>query len=147
MEVILLKDIDNLGKEGDVLKVKDGYGRNYLLARKLAILSNPQALSMIEGKKKKKEIEIEKQKKDAEKLSEKIGSLSCTIAVESGSEDKIFGTVSAEMIKNVLLQDKIEIDKREIQIDEPIKKLGVYQVKIKLYPEVTASLRIWIVKK
>ena len=147
MEVILLKNVDKVGKQGDVLKVKDGYGRNYLLPRKLAVLSTPEAVKMIEVLKKKQQEELKKQKSQAEEMAAKIGALSCTIAVEAGVEDKIFGAVTGEMIRNNLRNDGLEIDKKDIIIEEPIKKLGVYSVNVKLHPEVTAVLRVWVVKK
>ncbi|MCK4462684.1 MAG: 50S ribosomal protein L9 [Candidatus Omnitrophica bacterium] len=147
MEVILLQDVEKLGREGEVVKIKDGYGRNYLIPRKLAILSSAQALKILEVKKKRRIREEEKSKSAAKSISEKISSLSCTISVESGLDDKIFGTVTPEMIRNALMQEELNIDKKHILIEEPVKKLGVYQVKIKVHPEVIASLRIWVVKK
>lgn len=147
MEVILLQDVEKLGKEGEIVKIKDGYGRNYLIPRKLAIPSSTQAFKILELKKKRKVLEEEKSKSAAKDISEKISSLSCTISVESGLDDKIFGTITPEMIRNALIQEGLNIDKKQILIEEPIKKLGVYQVKIKLHPEVIASLRIWVVKK
>ncbi len=147
MEVVLLQDVEKLGKEGEIVKIKDGYGRNYLIPRKLATPSSTQALKILELKKKRRILEEEKSKSSAKSISEKISSLSCTISVESGLEDKIFGTVTPEMIRNALMQEGLNIDKKHILIEEPIKKLGVYQVKIKLHPEVIASLRIWVVKK
>ena len=147
MEVILLQDVEKLGREGEVVKIKDGYGRNYLIPRKSAILSSAQALKILEVKKKRRIREEEKSKSAAKSISEKISSLSCTISVESGLDDKIFGTVTPEMIRNALMQEELNIDKKHILIEEPVKKLGVYQVKIKVHPEVIASLRIWVVKK
>ena len=147
MKVILLQDVEKLGKEGEIVKIKDGYGRNYLIPRKLAIPSNAQALKIVELKKKRRMLEEEKTKSAAKTISEKISSLSCTIAIESGLEDKIFGTVTPEMVRNALMQEGLNIDKKHISLEEQIKKLGVYQVKIKLHPEVIASLRIWVVKK
>lgn len=147
MEVILLKDIEHLGKEGDIVKVKPGYGRNYLLPRKLALLSSQEAVKALEDRRKKKKAGEEKIKKAAEANADKITALSPTITVEAGVDDKIFGTVTPEMVRNSLRQEGIEIDKRDVLIEEPIKKLGVYQVRIKLHPEVEASLRVWIVKK
>ena len=147
MEVILLQDIEKLGRENDVVKVKDGYARNYLIPRNLAVLSSPNALKTLELRKKARQAKEQIKKKDLEELSKKINSLSCTIAVESGVDDKIFGTVTSEGIRNAIGQEGVDIDKRNILIEEPIKKLGVYQVKIKLHPEVKAALRIWIVKK
>ncbi len=147
MEVILLQDVEKLGKEGEIVKIKDGYGRNYLIPRKLAASSSAQVLKILELKKKRRILEEEKSKSAAKSISEKISSLSCTITIESGLEDKIFGTVTPEMIRNALMQEGLNIDKKHILIEEQIKKLGVYQVKIKLHPEVIASLRIWVVKK
>jgi len=147
MEVILIKDVETIGKTGQVVNVKDGYGRNYLIPNKLALESSPQALKMLDSLKKKREKEELKKKQEAEELSKKIAALSCTISVEAGVEDKIFGAVTTDMIKNHLRQEKIEVDKKQIILEEPIKKLGVYQVPVKLHPDVTATLRIWVVKK
>jgi large subunit ribosomal protein L9 len=102
---------------------------------------------MLDSLKKKREKEELKKKQEAEELSKKIAALSCTISVEAGVEDKIFGAVTTDMIKNHLRQEKIEVDKKQIILEEPIKKLGVYQVPVKLHPDVTATLRIWVVKK
>ncbi len=147
MEVILLKDVEKLGKEGEIVEIKDGYGRNYLIPRKLATLSNPQGLKILEVRKKRRILKEEKLKSEAKSISEKISSFSCTISVESGLDDKIFGTVTPEMIRNALIEERLDIDKKHILIEEQIKKLGVYQIKIKLHPEIIASLRIWVVKK
>jgi len=147
MDIILLKDVDKLGKEGDIVHVKDGYARNFILPRKLGIASTPEALKVLERKRKKKEEGLEKLKTEAEAVSKKIASVSCTIPVEAGVEDKIFGAVTSDMVKNALKQEGIEADKRNVVIKEPIKKLGVYKVDIKLHPEVTAELKIWVVKK
>ena len=147
MEVILLKDVDSLGKEGDVLNVKDGYARNFLIPQKLAAAASPDMLNMVESKKKKKVKQEEKRKQEAQGVAKKIADSSFTIAVEAGVEDKIFGTVTAEMIKNTLRQEGVEVDKRDIVMEEPIKKLGVYQIPVKLHPDVIAELRVWIVKK
>ncbi len=147
MEIILLQDVEKLGKEGDTVKVKDGYGRNYLIPRKLAVPCTYQAIKALELKKKKNARKKEKLKLEVQDISKKIASLSCTIPVEAGVDDKIFGTVTSEMIRNAIRQEEIDVDKNNILIEEPIKKLGVYQIKIKLHPEVTTSLRIWVVKK
>jgi large subunit ribosomal protein L9 len=147
MEVILLQDVESLGKQGDLIKVKDGYARNFLFPRKMAALSTPESLKMIEQTKKKKAKEDEKMKAEAEEIAKKINALSCTISVEAGVEDKIFGTVTPEMIKNMLRQENITVDKKDVIIEEPIKKLGVYQIKIKLMHGVEATLRVWVVKK
>jgi len=147
MKVILLQDVAKLGKEGDLVSVKDGFARNYLIPRKCAVPSTAEALKTLEQRKKKKVLSEQKLKVQAEELAKKITNLSCTIAVEAGVEDKIFGTVTSEMIRNSLRQDGIEVDKKDIIIEEQIKQLGVYQINIKLHPEVNTTLRVWVVKK
>lgn len=147
MEVILLTDVESLGKEGEVVSVKDGFARNYLFPRSLAASITPNLLKVMEQKKAKKEIELKKMKSEKDELAKKIGAISCTISVEAGVEDKIFGAVTQEMIRNAIRPEGIEVDKKDIILDEPIKKLGVHQVAIKLHPEVTASLKVWVVKK
>ena len=147
MQVILLQDVKALGKEGDTVKVKDGYARNFLLPKKLAMPSTPGAIKILEAKKKKREQELEKQKDTAEELAKKISEVSLTISMEAGVEDALFGTVTSDMIFHALQQEGINVDKKSITIPEPIKKLGVYNVEVKLHPEVKANLRIWVVKK
>jgi large subunit ribosomal protein L9 len=147
MEVILLQNVESLGKQGDLVKVKDGYARNFLIPQKLAAASTPESLKMLEQMRKKRAKEDAKMKAEAEEIAKKIGALSCTIAVEAGVEDKIFGSVTQEMVKNALRQEGIEVDKKDIIMEEPIKKLGVYPINIKLMHDVTGTLRIWVVKK
>lgn len=147
MNVILIQDVKNLGELGSEIEVKDGYARNFLIPQKLAMEATPAALRVLEKKKKEKAIREEKIKEECSLLAEKIAALSCTISVEAGEKDKLFGAVTAENIAEALSAEAIEIDKRKIELDEPIKKLGVYDVEIKLHPEVIAKTRVWVVKK
>ena len=147
MKVLLMQDVEKLGKEGEVINVKDGYARNFLLPEKLAMFANQEALRQVERKKKKRETEEKNKKIQAEELAKKIKELSLTISVEAGVEDKIFGTITNEMIKNSLKNEGFEVDKKQILFDEQISKLGVYQIKVSLHPEVTGDLRVWVVKK
>jgi len=147
MEVILLNDVRSLGKEGETVKVKDGYARNYLIPRKLAMPYAKGAIKIVEEKQKKAALKLEKEKKSAKEIAEKIKKLSLTISTEAGVEDVLFGSVTSEAIARALKQEGIEVDKKNITLDEPIKKLGVYNVKVKLYTDVTETLRIWVVKK
>jgi len=147
MQVIMLQDVDKLGKEGELVSVKEGYARNFLFPRKLAAVSTTQIVKTLEQKKKKREEELAKMKAAAEAIAKKIAARSCTISVEAGVEDKIFGSITPEMVRNSLRQECIEIDKKDISIDEEIKKLGVYQAKVTVHPLVTAALRIWVIKK
>lgn len=147
MEVILLKDVKSLGKENNTVKVKDGYARNYLIPRKLAMSYSASAVKIIEAKKKKAELKVEKEKKAAQDLAKTISQLSLTIPMESGVNDTLFGSITPEVISHALRQENIQIDKKNIIIKEPIRKLGIYNIEVKIHPEVKESLRVWIVKK
>jgi ribosomal protein L9 len=147
VKVILLENIDRLGKIGDVITVKEGYGRNFLIPNKKAKLATSGNMKSLEAIKKKESIEIGKQIEAAKALAARIAALSLTISAQAGDEEKLFGSVTADTISDALKDEGIAIDKKEIVIEEPIKKLGVYQVTVKVHPEVKASLRLWIVKK
>lgn len=147
MKVILLEDIDRVGKAGDTVLVKDGFARNFLLPKNKAKEATPGNMKMLEVLK-KKQLEEERKKLDAAKaLGEKISNLSLTISAQAGEEEKLFGSVSNDTIAGALGEEGITIDKKDIILDEPIKKLGAYQVSVKIHPEVKASLRVWVVKK
>jgi len=147
MKVILTQTIDRLGKIGDIVNVKDGYARNYLFPKNAAKDATPGNMKMLDLLKKKQALEDAKKLDEAKALAEKIAALSITISAKSGEEEKLFGTVTTEMISSALGNEKIVVDKKDIVLDEPIKKLGVYQVGVKIHPEVKASLRVWIVKE
>lgn len=147
MKVILKEDLKNIGKSWEVVDVKDGFARNYLIPNKLAVIATTENLKAIETDKKKRELEKSLEKSELEALAAKISSLSCTIQAASGEEDKLFGSVTTEDIAKSLQDEGINIDKKQIFIEEPIKKLGVYQAKIKLNSEVAATLKFWVVKK
>ncbi|MFA5146687.1 MAG: 50S ribosomal protein L9 [Candidatus Omnitrophota bacterium] len=147
MKVILVEDIDRLGKMGDVVTVKEGYARNFLIPKKKAKEATPGNMKLLETLK-KKAAEVERKKMEEMKaLADKISGLSLTIGAAAGEEDKLFGSVTTDAIANALNAEHIVIDKKDIILDEPIKKLGVYQVIVKVHPEVKANLRVWIVKQ
>ena len=147
MEVILREKVENLGNVGDTIKVADGYARNYLLPKKLALKSTLEAKKIIAEEKKKKAIKEEKEKKNALSMVQKIEKISCTIARQVGEEDKLFGSVTSADIAEALKNEGIEIDKKKIELAEPIKSLGVYHIPIKLHSEVIANVKIWVVKE
>ncbi|RMF66130.1 MAG: 50S ribosomal protein L9 [Calditrichaeota bacterium] len=147
MKVILQKDYENLGKVGDVVEVKNGFARNYLIPKKFALQATPQNLKVIEQQRKHKEIQASKEKRAAEELAEKLSTVSLTATVAVGEEDKVFGAVTSHNIAELLKAQGYEIDRRKIQLDEPIKALGVYEVPIKLHSEVEAKIKIWVVKE
>jgi large subunit ribosomal protein L9 len=132
---------------GDVVTVKEGYARNYLIPKNKARIATPSNMKSLESLKKKKAEEDAKIVEAAKALAAKIAGLSLTIPAQAGEEDKLFGSISNEMIAEALATEGVVIDKRDITIEEPIKKLGVYQVVVKVHPEVKATLKVWIVKK
>ena len=147
MKVILKQDDDKLGKTGEVITVKSGYARNFLIPRQIAYEATPGNLKKFEEEKKKIASQMNKEVKNAKILAEKLGKVSCTIAVSVGEEDKLFGSVTSQDIFNALEEKGIQVDKRKIQLDDPIKALGIYTVSIKLHTDVTANVKVWVVKK
>ena len=147
MKVILTQTVDRLGKIGDIVNVKDGYARNYLFPKNAAKEATPGNMKILDSLKKKQALSEAKRLDEAKALAQMITALSITISARAGEEEKLFGTVTAEMISAALKNEKIAIDKKDIVLDEPIKKLGVYQVGVKVHPEVKASLRVWVVKE
>jgi large subunit ribosomal protein L9 len=147
MQIILLENIPSLGKAGDLVKVSDGYGRNYLVPQKKAILATEKSLKVIEHQKRQVQQRIEKAKKDAEKLGQRIEKLSCTFAKTVGESGKLFGSVTSMDIENYLKENGIEVDRKKVSLEEPIKNLGVFTVPIRLHPEVTTHLKVWVVQE
>jgi len=147
MQVILLEDIPSLGKAGDQVKVSDGYGRNYLIPQKKAMLATEKSLKAIEHQKRQVQQQMGKAKKDAARIAQEIESLSCTFAKSVGESGKLFGSVTSMEIEAYLKENGIELDRKKIHLEEPIKNLGMYTVPIKLHPEVTAQLKVWVVQE
>jgi len=146
MEVILVEDMPSLGKMGDLIKVADGYGRNYLIPQGKAIKATTHNLKILGHQTKQLRNKIDKIRRDAEKLAKRIEAVSCTVAKPTAGEEKIFGSVTSMDIAEGLKVEGIEVDRKKIILDEPIKTLGIYTVPLKLHPEVTAHLKVWVVK-
>ncbi len=148
MKVILLKEMKDLGKNGQVVEVKDGYGRNYLIPYGFALVvtrENSKRLEQIQERRRKL---LDKTKKEAFKLREKIENASLTITTHVKENGEIYGTIGEGQIAKALKNEEgINIEKEKISFPEPIKKIGAYKLDIELYPEVIASLRVWVVKK
>ncbi len=147
MEVILKQDIVSLGKANTVVKVKDGFARNFLIPNGLAVPLNPANLKKLEAEKQKKSLQAQKVKKEAEALKEKFASVSSTIRVLAQEDEKLYGGISAQDLAAALKEEGLGIDKNQILLDEPIKSLGIYEVPLKLHPEISAKIKVWIVKK
>ncbi len=147
MKVILKDDIKNLGNCGEIVEVKGGYARNFLIPKNLAAPATPGYLKSIDEIKQQKAIKDNKRKREAEKLKDKLEKISLTAEVLVGEEDKIFGSVTAANIASLLADQGFTIDKRVIHLEEPIKAVGVYTIPIKLEKEVVANIKLWVVKK
>jgi large subunit ribosomal protein L9 len=147
MNVILTEDVAHLGSAGDMLKVKDGYARNYLIPKCLAIVATTENVKQLEHQKRQIQSKLNKLKKDSEGIAKKIEGVSCTIARAAGEEDKLFGSVTSADIYASLKNEGIDVDKKKILLDEPIKSLGIFTVPIKIHSEVTANLKVWVVKE
>ena len=146
MRVILRKNIEKLGKAGDIVEVKNGYARNFLFPQNLALPSTPGNLKRVEDEKRVLMKKQEKIKEEAENLAKKLEKKSITIPVQVGEKEQMFGSVTAQDIANVLKQEGFSIDKNQIDLPEPIKSLGIYNVKINIHPGVTPVIRVWVVK-
>lgn len=147
MKVILIEDVKDVGVMGGIVVVKDGYARNFLFPKKLAKPVTDSNLKIIEEIKKKKALAIMREKKQAEELKEKLSLMSCTIAVEAGEDDKLFGSVTTQDIAHAFEMEGLSIDKKKIILEENIKKLGVYHIMVELHPEVTGEVKVWVVKR
>ena len=145
MELILKKTVDTLGEEGDIVKVKSGYGRNYLIPKKLAVVANKANLTLLEQEKAVIESSREKQRQEAESLSKKVSGTSITIQHRAGEEEKLFGSVTAADIAEKLAELDIQIDKKNILLAESIKTLGEVVVPIKVGYQVTSEITVTIV--
>lgn len=146
MKIILNENIDSLGQENSIVEVKNGYARNYLIPKGMAVKATSSNLRKLQEKKKIQELRLKKAKKQAESLSKKLKKMSCTIAVKV-EDDKMFGAVTSLDIVKSLKEKNIYLDKTDILLDEPIKELGVYNISVKLHPEVTAEVKVWVVKE
>ncbi len=147
MKVILTQTVEKLGKMGEVVDVKDGYARNFLFPKNFAKEATAGNLKGIEGLKKKQAAIEAKKLAEAKVAADKISAISLTIAVEAGEEDKLFGSITNDMIATALEAEGVKVDKKDIVLDESIKKLGSYQITVKVVPEVKATLKVLIIKK
>jgi len=147
MKVILSQDVEQVGKAGTVLEVADGFGRNYLIPRGMALPATARSINQVEHQKRIVADKIATARKDAEGLKGRLENVACKVAREAGEEDKLFGSVTIRDIADALAEEGIEIDHRKIVLDQPIKHLGVYSVEVKLSTDVVAKVKVWVVAK
>jgi large subunit ribosomal protein L9 len=145
-ELILLEDVADLGKIGTVVKVKPGFARNYLIPRGLATKATAGAMRQLEVKKKRLRVEYEKAMGEARKLAEDIARVQIVMPVQAGDDDKLYGSVNAHQIAQALAENNVVVDRRKIDLAEPIKTIGAHQISILLHPEVTATVKVFVTK-
>lgn len=147
MEIILNQDVDKLGKTGQIVKVKNGFARNFLIPRGLALPATSGNLKKLQQEKLKETLQIEKIKQEAQHLKDRLTNLSLTLPALTHEDGKLYGSITANDISGLLKEEGFDIDKNSIILEEPIKSLGIYEVPIKLHPEVSATIKVWVVKK
>jgi large subunit ribosomal protein L9 len=145
MEVILREHVDNLGRRGELVKVADGYARNYLLPRKLALLATEGNKKVIEREKVKYDVKEAEEQKVAQAIADRLANVEIEIARRVGETDALFGSVTNADIADALAAKGFELDRRKIQLHDPIKKLGEFTVPVKLHRDVTVSLKVKVV--
>ena len=147
MDVILLEAIAKLGERGATVKVKPGYARNFLFPRNLALPASTANSRVFKERERVLEKRDELAKVNAQHLASKMNDVSCTINVQVGDEDQLYGSVSTADIAKSLVVQGHKIDRKQVLLDEPIKQLGVYTVEIRLHQQVTAPIKVWVVKE
>ena len=144
MDIILTENVDNLGKIGDMVKVKPGYARNFLVPRGLAVEANPRNVREFEHQKRQMERKRQRVTQEAEVLKTRIEGITCAFVHRASEEGKLFGSVTAMEIAEKLAANGIEVDRKKIQLEEPIKALGEHQVPIRLQAGVTANIKVQV---
>ncbi len=147
MKVIFKSNIDKVGLIGEVKEVKDGFARNFLIPKGLAVESNALNLKNLKQEQTKLKAKETKDKEKAKIFAKELENHSYTISCKAGVDDKLYGAVTAQDISDCIKQEIAEIDKKKIHLEEAIKKLGVYQIPIKIYPDVIANIKVWVVKE
>lgn len=147
MEVILKQAVEKVGEAGELVKVSNGYARNYLLPKKMAVQATKQNVAVLKHERQQIELKKLRELKQAEKLGNKIRSMSCVLKRQAGEQDKLFGSVTSMDIADYLKEQGVEIDRRTIQLEEPIRTLGTQKVPIQLHPDVNVELKVKIQKE
>ena len=146
MKIILKEDVKGLGKLGEIVEVSNGYSRNYLLPHKKAIEATAHNIKAVEHKKKELEEKMKQSLHEVEALSKKMSEMSVTVARQVGEGEKMFGSVTNADIAEAIGKEGITVDKHQIILEKPIKELGLFHIPVKLHPEISAEIKVWIVK-
>lgn len=145
MKVVLLQDVKGQGKKDQIIDVSDGYARNFLIPKKLALQADAKILNDIKNKEEARQRKIELEKKDARETAEKLQALMVKVKLQQGADGKVYGSVTTKDIADALLEQYgIEIDKRKIVLSSPIKQYGTYPVDVKIYPEITGKINVLV---
>jgi large subunit ribosomal protein L9 len=147
MRIVLRENVEKLGRRGEVVKVADGYARNFLLPKKLAFEATDANLKRIEQERRVREVQESRDKQESQALSTRMSQLSLTAVRKVGENEILYGSVTNGDVAELLEKEGFTIDKRKILLDDPIKSLGIYEVAVKLHPEVTATIKVWVVKE
>lgn len=147
MKVLLLQDVKAQGKKGDIIEVSDGYAKNFLIKKKMAIQATNQVINETNQKKASELRKLEIEKQEAIKLAERLNGNTIIVEIACGDNGKMFGSVTAKEISDALLKSGYDIDKKKINLKEPIKSLGTFSVEVKVYANVTSTIKINVVKK
>jgi len=147
MNIILMENVEKLGQVGDVIKVKDGYARNYLFPHRLAITASEGNVKRIEREKAKRLAAFEEQKNIAQQKADILSKVSVTLAVEVNDQEKLYGAVSETEILQALEAEGHKIDKKSLVLEKAIDELGIFEIGVKLHPQVIAKVRLWVTKK
>jgi large subunit ribosomal protein L9 len=147
MKIILRQDFEQIGKMGDIVEVKDGYARNFLIPRNIAYEATQGNLRMLEEEKRQHSRRMEKEKRGSETLAAQLEKISLTIQMKVGEDDKLFGSVTSIMIAEALAEKGIQLDRRTIELEDPIKALGIYDVPVRLPGNVAGNVKVWVVRE
>lgn len=147
MELLLLKDVEKVGRKGEIIRVRDGFGRNFLIPRKLALPATEAGERFLEEQKTRSEKRRAKEKQEAVSRAEKLAKLKITLEARAGEQDKLFGSVTAEDISEALARQGFPVDKKRIHLKEALRALGTHPVTVELYPEVKTTVSVEVVRK
>ncbi|MDO8675779.1 MAG: 50S ribosomal protein L9 [Candidatus Omnitrophota bacterium] len=147
MNIILTQDMKDLGHIGDVVRVKDGYARNYLLPRQMAMAATASNIKRMEKEKAGRQAVYEQQKVQAQAKAAVVAKISLTVAVEVNDQEKMYGAVPETEILKALAAEGQKVDKKDLVIEKPVEELGIFEIGVKLHPEVIAKVRLWVTKK
>lgn len=147
MKLILRADMENLGKLGDIVAVKPGYGRNYLIPQGLAMMASASNLKVFEQERKKLQAKMDSLRSDAQQLADKIAGVTVPIEVRVGEGDKLYGSVTSAMIADGLHAQGVAVDRKKIELDDPIRTLGVHEVPVRLHAGVIGTIRVMVCRQ